>query len=148
LFRDEGEAGDAGGCHHDAFGRGADFARRRVRCQQILALWMAALYRHDATAMDAFMRFPHVRLAAGKVTVHDAPGGLVIDVTLGEGLIRRVEVNLHVLETKSRIERIVETIQLSPTCHSTCSFIELRSLESCRCASLESFAGNVNFCVY
>jgi hypothetical protein len=91
------------------------------------------------------MRFPHVRLAAGKVTVHDAPGGLVIDVTLGEGLIRRVEVNLYVLERKSRIERIVETIQLSPTCHRTCSFIELRSLESCRCARLESFAGNCQF---
>jgi hypothetical protein len=27
-----------------------------ARCQQVLALWMAALNRHDATAMDAFMR--------------------------------------------------------------------------------------------
>jgi hypothetical protein len=45
-----------------------------TRCQQILALWMAALNRYDATAMDALMRFPHVRLSAGKVTVYDTPG--------------------------------------------------------------------------
>jgi hypothetical protein len=36
-----------------------------TRCQQVLALWMAALNQHDAKAMDALMRFPHVRLSAG-----------------------------------------------------------------------------------
>ena len=45
-----------------------------TRCQEILALWMAALNRYDASAMDALMRFPHVRLAAGKVTIYEAPG--------------------------------------------------------------------------
>jgi hypothetical protein len=30
--------------------------------------------------MDAFMRFPHVRLAAGKVTVYDAPGNNPMDL--------------------------------------------------------------------
>jgi hypothetical protein len=51
-----------------------------TRCQQILALWMAALNRHDATAMDTLMRFPHVRLSAGKVTVYDAPGNNPMDL--------------------------------------------------------------------
>jgi hypothetical protein len=45
-----------------------------TRCQQILVLWMAALNRYDATAMDALMRFPYFRLSAGKVTVYDTPG--------------------------------------------------------------------------
>lgn len=35
---------------------------------------MAALNRYDAAAMDALMRFPHVRLAAGEVAVYEAPG--------------------------------------------------------------------------
>jgi len=51
-----------------------------TRCQQILALWMAALNRYDATAMDALMRFPHVRLSAGKVTVYDTPGNNPMDL--------------------------------------------------------------------
>jgi hypothetical protein len=51
-----------------------------TRCQQILALWMAALNRYDATAMDALMRFPHVRLSAGKVTVYDTPGNNTMDL--------------------------------------------------------------------
>jgi hypothetical protein len=42
--------------NHDAYGRGADSCEDEARCQQVLALWMAALNRHDATAMDAFMR--------------------------------------------------------------------------------------------
>ena len=51
-----------------------------ARCQQILALWMAALNRYDATAMVALMRFPHVRLSAGKVTVYDTPGNNPMDL--------------------------------------------------------------------
>jgi hypothetical protein len=51
-----------------------------TRCRQILALWMAALSQHDATVMDALMRFPHVRLSAGKVTVYDAPGNNPMDL--------------------------------------------------------------------
>ncbi len=51
-----------------------------TRCQEILALWMAALNRYDASAMDALMRFPHVRLAAGKVTIYEAPGNNPMDL--------------------------------------------------------------------
>jgi hypothetical protein len=51
-----------------------------ARCQEILTLWMAALNRHDASAMDALMRFPHVRIAAGKVNVYEAPGKNPMDL--------------------------------------------------------------------
>src|SRR6266478_9029104 len=51
-----------------------------ARCQEILALWMEALNRYDASAMDELMRFPHVRLAAGKVTVYKAPGDNPMDL--------------------------------------------------------------------
>jgi hypothetical protein len=51
-----------------------------TRCQQILALWMAALNRYDAPAIDALMRFPHVRLAAGEVAVYEAPGNNPMDL--------------------------------------------------------------------
>jgi len=51
-----------------------------ARCQEILALWIAALNRYDAPAMDALMRFPHVRLAADEVTVYQAPGNNPMDL--------------------------------------------------------------------
>ena len=51
-----------------------------ARCQEILALWMAALNRYDGPAMDALMRFPHVRLAADNVAVYDAPGNNPMDL--------------------------------------------------------------------
>jgi hypothetical protein len=51
-----------------------------ARCEEILALWMAALNRYDAPAMDALMCFPHVRLAAGAVAVYDAPGNNPMDL--------------------------------------------------------------------
>jgi hypothetical protein len=58
---------------HDA--RTAQISREgAARCEQILAEWMEALNRHDAARMEACMRFPHVRLAANKVAVYDAPG--------------------------------------------------------------------------
>ena len=34
---------------------------------------MDALNRHDAAGMNACMHFPHVRLAAGVVTMYEAP---------------------------------------------------------------------------
>jgi hypothetical protein len=51
-----------------------------ARCQGILTLWMAALNRYDAPAMDMLMRFPHVRLAAGDVSVYEEPGNNPMDL--------------------------------------------------------------------
>jgi hypothetical protein len=36
-------------------------------CMSVLDRWMDALNAHDAEAMDGEMRFPHVRLAGGKL---------------------------------------------------------------------------------
>src|SRR5258708_3895700 len=41
---------------------------------------MAALNKYDAPAMDALMRFPLVRLAAGKVAVYETPGNNPMDL--------------------------------------------------------------------
>ena len=51
-----------------------------ARCEQILTEWMDALNKHDATRMEACMRFPHVRLAANTVAVYDAPGSNPMDL--------------------------------------------------------------------
>ncbi|WP_213773710.1 hypothetical protein [Bradyrhizobium sp. dw_78] len=50
------------------------------RCEQLLAQWMDALNHHDAAGMDAVMRFPHVRAAANKLFIYDAPGSNPMDV--------------------------------------------------------------------
>src|SRR5690348_4868539 len=64
---------------HDA--RTAQISREgAARCEQILAEWMEALNRHDAARMEVCMRFPHVRLAANKVVVYDAPGSNPMDL--------------------------------------------------------------------
>ena len=64
---------------HDA--RGTSIAPEgATRCEHILAEWMDALNRHDAVRMEACMRFPHVRLAANKVVVYDAPGSNPMDL--------------------------------------------------------------------
>jgi hypothetical protein len=50
------------------------------RCEELLAQWMDALNRHDAAGMDAVMRFPHVRAAANKLFIYDAPGSNPMDL--------------------------------------------------------------------
>ena len=55
-------------------------AAGRAACEGVLAQWMAALNRHDATAMDELMRFPHVRVASERVVVYDAPGNNPMDL--------------------------------------------------------------------
>ena len=52
----------------------------RAKCEDVLKLWMAALNRHDASAMDALMHFPHVRIAGGVVTVYQQPGNNPMDL--------------------------------------------------------------------
>lgn len=42
------------------------------RCERILNEWMDALNRHDGAAMEALMRFPHVRVADNRVVVYEA----------------------------------------------------------------------------
>lgn len=49
-------------------------------CEAVLAAWMAALNAYDATAMDALMRFPHVRVAGDKVVVYERPGSNPMDL--------------------------------------------------------------------
>ncbi|MBE7197451.1 MAG: alpha/beta fold hydrolase [Parafilimonas terrae] len=60
------------GATHDARGARIDAAGRE-QCERLLHEWMAALNRHDMHGMNACLRFPHVRLAAGKITVLDEP---------------------------------------------------------------------------
>jgi hypothetical protein len=50
------------------------------RCEALLVEWMEALNRHDAIGMDAVMRFPHVRAAANKLFVYEAPGNNPMDL--------------------------------------------------------------------
>ena len=52
----------------------------QARCEEVLTHWMAALNRYDASAMDALMHFPHVRLAGGAVTVYQQPGNNPMDL--------------------------------------------------------------------
>ena len=52
----------------------------QARCEEVLTLWMAALNRYDAPAMDALMHFPHVRIAGGAVAVYEAPGNNPMDL--------------------------------------------------------------------
>ncbi|UGA45729.1 hypothetical protein HU230_0006740 [Bradyrhizobium quebecense] len=52
----------------------------RSKCEDVLKLWMAALNRHDASAMDALMHFPHARIAGGVVTVYQQPGNNPMDL--------------------------------------------------------------------
>jgi hypothetical protein len=52
----------------------------QARSEDVLARWMAALNRYDASAMDALMHFPHVRIAGGAVTVYQAPGSNPMDL--------------------------------------------------------------------
>ncbi|MGY3528478.1 hypothetical protein [Bradyrhizobium sp. USDA 4452] len=52
----------------------------QARCEDILTRWMAALNRYDASAMDALMHFPHVRIAGGVVTVYQQPGNNPMDL--------------------------------------------------------------------
>lgn len=64
---------------HDAR-TGAIAPAGAAQCERLLREWMEALNRHDAAGMEACMRFPHVRLAAGKVAVYDAPGSNPMDL--------------------------------------------------------------------
>jgi hypothetical protein len=48
-------------------------------CMAVLDRWMDALNAHDARAMDREMRFPHVRLAGGKLVVYDKAGSNPMD---------------------------------------------------------------------
>ncbi|MCC8953699.1 hypothetical protein H8B02_09615 [Bradyrhizobium sp. Pear77] len=50
------------------------------KCEDVLTRWMAALNRYDASAMDALMHFPHVRIAGGVVTVYQPPGNNPMDL--------------------------------------------------------------------
>ncbi|UFX42947.1 hypothetical protein HAP47_0027450 [Bradyrhizobium sp. 41S5] len=52
----------------------------QARCEDVLMRWMAALNRHDASAMDALMHFPHVRIAGGTVTVYQQSGNNPMDL--------------------------------------------------------------------
>lgn len=52
----------------------------QAACEDVLARWMAALNRHDASAMDALMHFPHVRIAGGTVTVYQQAGNNPMDL--------------------------------------------------------------------
>jgi hypothetical protein len=49
-------------------------------CDDLLDRFMAALNAHDSAAMDACMRFPHVRMAEGALVVYDAPGRNPMDL--------------------------------------------------------------------
>lgn len=51
-----------------------------AQCEDVLARWMAALNRYDASAMDALMHFPHVRIAGGAVTVYQQAGSNPMDL--------------------------------------------------------------------
>ncbi|MFB9269161.1 hypothetical protein ACFFWD_39645 [Bradyrhizobium erythrophlei] len=51
-----------------------------ARCGGVLTRWMAALNRYDASAMDALMHFPHVRIAGGTVTVYQQAGNNPMDL--------------------------------------------------------------------
>ena len=50
------------------------------QCEAILVQWMEALNHHDASAMEAVMRFPHVRMAANSVAVYEASGNNPMDL--------------------------------------------------------------------
>ena len=60
----------------------SDSPKERVHaeCMRVLDEFMAALNAHDAVAMDRAMHFPHVRIAEGKVTVYERPGGNPMDL--------------------------------------------------------------------
>ncbi len=57
-----------------------DVGEIESECNALLDRFMAALNAHDSAAMDACMHFPHVRMAAGGVTVYDAPGSNPMDL--------------------------------------------------------------------
>ncbi|WP_426434780.1 hypothetical protein [Bradyrhizobium genosp. P] len=52
----------------------------QANCEDVLTRWMAALNRYDASAMDALMHFPHVRIAGGTVTVYQQAGSNPMDL--------------------------------------------------------------------
>ena len=64
--------------------------------------------------MDAFMRFPHVRLAAGKVTVYDAPGNNPMDLfdRLRQFLLP-AEQNTVCTENPIRVDDVMESPKLA-----------------------------------
>lgn len=49
-------------------------------CMRTLDAFMAALNAYDADAMDATMRFPHLRFANGVMKFYEAPGANPMDL--------------------------------------------------------------------
>ena len=55
-------------------------AEVQKECVPVLDRFMAALNAYDSAAMDREMHFPHVRMAAGTITVYEAPGSNPMDL--------------------------------------------------------------------